>query len=40
MEGGLVTTIVVLILLMNTDIIKDGPEANNCFAVLIFSAIL
>lgn len=32
--------IVILILLMNTDVIKDGPEANKCFAILIFSMML
>ncbi|KAN0092523.1 SPX domain containing protein [Tylopilus felleus] len=37
---SLIIAIVVLIALMNTNVIKDGPEANKCFAILIFSTIM
>lgn len=37
---ALIVAIIVFIALMNTDIIKDGPEANKCFAILIFSTIM
>ncbi|KAG9316116.1 putative sodium/sulfate symporter [Chiua virens] len=36
----LVLSIVVFIALMNMNVIKDGPEANKCFAILIFSTMM
>ncbi|KAH0833368.1 hypothetical protein J3R83DRAFT_12469 [Lanmaoa asiatica] len=36
----LIVAITVFIALMNTDTIKDGPEASRCFAILIFSTIM
>lgn len=36
----LMFAILIFIVLMNTDMIKDGPEAKKCFAILIFSTIL
>lgn len=37
---SLVVAIAIFIILINTDVVKDGPEANKCFAILIFSTVL
>ncbi|KAF8416475.1 SPX domain-containing protein [Boletus edulis BED1] len=37
---SLVIAIAVFIVLMNMHVIKDGPEASKCFAILIFSTIM
>ncbi|KAF8442031.1 SPX domain-containing protein [Boletus edulis BED1] len=37
---SLIVAIAVFVVLMNTHVIKDGPEANKCFAILIFSTIM
>lgn len=37
---SLIVAITVFIALMNMDVIKDDPEANKCFAILIFSTIM
>jgi len=36
----LIIAIAVPLALMNMQVIKDCPEANKCFAILIFSTIL
>ena len=37
---SLIVAITVFIILMNSSVVKEGPEANKCFAILIFSSIM
>ena len=37
---ALIVAITAFIILMNRSVVKDGPEANKCFAILIFSTIM
>ena len=37
---SLLVAITIFIVLMNTVVVKDGPEANKCFAILIFSTVM
>ena len=37
---SLTIAITIFIVFMNTEVVKDGPEANKCFAILIFSTIM
>ncbi|KAF8547929.1 Sodium/sulfate symporter [Imleria badia] len=37
---SLIIAIAVFIVLVNTNVIKDGSEANKCFAILMFSTIM